>query len=111
MQYLDDLSLETDNSIESFPEPQEVSDQELLRRMLMPGEYNEDGRKYVTEMLQRVLKISDEDMISCKRMRTTTIFNEEKMEVFGDMSLHMTMVKYYVSKILIFEDYRMSANF
>ena len=76
MQYLDDLSLTTDNSLDSFPEPHEVSDQELLRRMLILGEYSEDGRKAVTEMLQRVLEITDEDIISYDNMVTTTMFNE-----------------------------------
>ena len=111
MQYLDDLSLETENSLESFPDPHEVSDQELLRRMMMRGEYNEDSRRTVTDMLMRVLGISNEDVTSCERVEMSTMINEEKIEIYDEMSLHMTMTRYCVNEILTFRDYRMDANF
>ena len=111
MNYLETLSLATDNSLDSFPEPHEVSDQELLRRMMVPGEYTEDGRRAVTDMLQRVLGITNEDVVSYDRMTTTTVFNEEKLEVFDTRSTHILTIRYYVNEILTFQDYRMSKNF
>ena len=93
-----------------MPPPHRLCDFDLENRVRMNWEWIDEDKLHFAERAKRMMMITDEDILRADE-DLSVYLNEEKQEDYEQSSYRKIVARYFVEKILSFEDYRMKSMF
>lgn len=78
MDYLENLSIDTNNSLYPFPEPYTLGNASLNERLENDPGWNDEAKSKYLATLRKILKVKNDDVTSYDSVLLTTFIKEEK---------------------------------